>query len=75
MQDLRKAFDLLPPHQREAVALVGAAGMSYKEGGGEYDVCGRDHQKPSQLGPRETRGAYWGRWRSGLRIGCCNRIN
>ena len=31
MQDLRKALDLLPPHQREAVVLVGAAGMSYEE--------------------------------------------
>jgi RNA polymerase sigma-70 factor, ECF subfamily len=30
MQDLRKALDLLPPHQREAVVLV-AAGMSYQE--------------------------------------------
>jgi len=31
MQDLRKALDLLPPHQREALVLVGAAGMSYEE--------------------------------------------
>ena len=31
MQDLRKALDLLPPHQREALVLVGAAGMSYDE--------------------------------------------
>ena len=31
MQDLRKALDLLPPLQREAVVLVGAAGMSYEE--------------------------------------------
>jgi RNA polymerase sigma-70 factor, ECF subfamily len=31
MQDLHKALDLLPPHQREALMLVGAAGMSYEE--------------------------------------------
>lgn len=31
MQDLRKALELLPPHQREAVVLVGAAGMTYEE--------------------------------------------
>ena len=31
MQDLRKALALLPPDQREAVVLVGAAGMSYQE--------------------------------------------
>jgi RNA polymerase sigma-70 factor, ECF subfamily len=31
MQDLRKALELLPPGQREAVVLVGAAGMSYEE--------------------------------------------
>jgi len=31
MQDVRKALDLLPPHQREALVLVGAAGMSYDE--------------------------------------------
>jgi RNA polymerase sigma-70 factor, ECF subfamily len=31
VQDLRKALDLLPPHQREALALIGAAGMSYEE--------------------------------------------
>jgi RNA polymerase sigma-70 factor, ECF subfamily len=31
MQDVQKALDLLPPHQREALVLVGAAGMSYEE--------------------------------------------
>jgi RNA polymerase sigma-70 factor, ECF subfamily len=31
MQDLHKVLDLLPPHQREALMLVGAAGMSYEE--------------------------------------------
>jgi RNA polymerase sigma-70 factor, ECF subfamily len=31
MQDLRKALNLLPPDQREALVLVGAAGMSYEE--------------------------------------------
>jgi RNA polymerase sigma-70 factor (ECF subfamily) len=31
MQDVRKALDLLPPRQREALVLVGAAGMSYDE--------------------------------------------
>jgi RNA polymerase sigma-70 factor, ECF subfamily len=31
MQDLRKALDLLPADQREALVLVGAAGMSYEE--------------------------------------------
>ena len=31
MLDLRKALDLLPPYQREALVMVGAAGMSYEE--------------------------------------------
>jgi RNA polymerase sigma-70 factor, ECF subfamily len=31
MQDLRKALDMLPPDQREALVLVGAAGVSYEE--------------------------------------------
>lgn len=31
MQDFRRALDLLPPDQREALVLVGAAGMSYEE--------------------------------------------
>jgi RNA polymerase sigma-70 factor, ECF subfamily len=31
MQDVWKALDLLPHHQREALVLVGAAGMSYDE--------------------------------------------
>lgn len=31
MNDMLKALDLLPPLQREAVVLVGAAGMSYEE--------------------------------------------
>ena len=31
MQDLRKALEKLPPEQREALALIGAAGMSYEE--------------------------------------------
>jgi RNA polymerase sigma-70 factor (ECF subfamily) len=31
MQDFRKALDMLPPDQREALVLVGAAGMSYEE--------------------------------------------
>jgi RNA polymerase sigma-70 factor (ECF subfamily) len=31
MQDLRRALDSLPPDQREALVLVGAAGMSYEE--------------------------------------------
>ena len=31
MQDFRKALDLLPPDQREALVLVGAVGMSYEE--------------------------------------------
>ena len=31
MQDLRKALDMLPPDQREALVLIGAAGMSYEE--------------------------------------------
>ena len=31
MLDLRKALYLLPPDQREALGLVGAAGMSYEE--------------------------------------------
>jgi RNA polymerase sigma-70 factor, ECF subfamily len=31
LEDLRKALGLLPPDQREALVLVGAAGMSYEE--------------------------------------------
>src|SRR5436190_10106214 len=31
LADLRNALNLLPPAQREAVVLVGAAGMSYEE--------------------------------------------
>ena len=31
MEDMRKALGLLPPDQREALVLVGAAGMSYEE--------------------------------------------
>jgi RNA polymerase sigma-70 factor (ECF subfamily) len=34
MQDFRKALTLLPPDQREALVLVGAAGMSYEEAAG-----------------------------------------
>ena len=31
MQDFRRALDALPPDQREALVLVGAAGFSYEE--------------------------------------------
>lgn len=31
MQDFRRALDILPPDQREALVLVGAAGFSYEE--------------------------------------------
>ena len=31
MQDFRKALEVLPPDQREALVLVGAAGFSYEE--------------------------------------------
>jgi RNA polymerase sigma-70 factor (ECF subfamily) len=31
MEDFRKALDALPPDQREALVLVGAAGFSYEE--------------------------------------------
>jgi RNA polymerase sigma-70 factor, ECF subfamily len=31
LQDLHKALNQVPPHQREALILVGAAGMSYDE--------------------------------------------
>ena len=31
MQDFRKALNVLPPDQREALVLVGAAGFSYEE--------------------------------------------
>jgi RNA polymerase sigma-70 factor (ECF subfamily) len=31
MQDFRRALNLLPPDQREALVLVGAAGYSYEE--------------------------------------------
>ena len=31
LQDVRRALEFLPPDQREALVLVGAAGMSYEE--------------------------------------------
>lgn len=31
LQDVRRALEMLPPDQREALVLVGAAGMSYEE--------------------------------------------
>lgn len=31
LQDLRRALDVLPDHQREALILVGASGMTYQE--------------------------------------------
>jgi RNA polymerase sigma-70 factor (ECF subfamily) len=31
MQDFRRALNVLPPDQREALVLVGAAGFSYEE--------------------------------------------
>ncbi|WP_316015074.1 sigma-70 family RNA polymerase sigma factor [Roseobacter sp. HKCCA0434] len=31
LSDFRRAFDTLPPDQRESLMLVGAAGMSYEE--------------------------------------------
>ena len=31
LQDFRRALDLLPPEQREALVLVGAAGFSYED--------------------------------------------
>ena len=34
MQDFRRALNLLPPDQREALILVGAAGFSYEEAAG-----------------------------------------
>jgi RNA polymerase sigma-70 factor (ECF subfamily) len=34
MQDFRRALNLLPPDQREALVLVGAAGFSYEEAAG-----------------------------------------
>jgi RNA polymerase sigma-70 factor, ECF subfamily len=37
MRDFRKAFDLLPAEQREALILVGASGFSYEEAAG---MCG-----------------------------------
>jgi RNA polymerase sigma-70 factor, ECF subfamily len=73
IQDLRKALDLLPPHQREAVVLVGAAGMSYEEAAESCKVRCRNHEEPGQPSPRETRGALWCRRRSSLRPGLDNR--
>ncbi|SIQ31092.1 RNA polymerase sigma-70 factor, ECF subfamily [Rhizobium sp. RU20A] len=37
MQDFRKALDMLPPDQREAIILVGASGFSYEEAA---EICG-----------------------------------
>ncbi|MDB5438728.1 MAG: polymerase, sigma-24 subunit, subfamily [Caulobacteraceae bacterium] len=37
LNDLRRAMAMLPKDQREALALVGAAGMSYEEASG---ICG-----------------------------------
>jgi len=31
MNDFKKAFDTLPPEQREAIILIGASGFSYEE--------------------------------------------
>ena len=36
LTEVRTALDLLPPEQREAIILVGAAGMSYEEAA---DIC------------------------------------
>jgi RNA polymerase sigma-70 factor (ECF subfamily) len=37
LDELRRALDMLPERQREALILVGAGGMSYEEAG---EVCG-----------------------------------
>lgn len=37
LQDMKKALDLLPDDQREAVILIGASGMSYEEAA---EICG-----------------------------------
>ena len=37
MRDFKKALDLLPPDQREAIILIGASGFSYEEAA---QVCG-----------------------------------
>jgi RNA polymerase sigma-70 factor (ECF subfamily) len=36
LKEIRAALDLLPSEQREAIILVGAAGMSYEEAA---DIC------------------------------------
>ena len=37
LQDFRRALDMLPPDQREAIILVGASGFSYEEAA---EICG-----------------------------------
>src|SRR6478752_4615353 len=37
LQDFRKALEMLPPDQREAIILVGASGFSYEEAA---TICG-----------------------------------
>jgi RNA polymerase sigma-70 factor (ECF subfamily) len=37
LQDFKRALDMLPPDQREAIVLVGASGFSYEEAA---EICG-----------------------------------
>ena len=55
LSDFRKALDLLPPAQREAVVLVGAAGMSYEEAAEIARCAVGTIKKPCQSRPAETR--------------------
>jgi RNA polymerase sigma-70 factor (ECF subfamily) len=62
MLDLRKALYLLPPDQREALVLVGAAGMSYEEAA-EIAGCAVGRQEPRQPGPHQAHRPPWNRER------------
>jgi hypothetical protein len=52
MQDFRRALNLLPPDQREALVLVGAAGLFLiEEAASVSGLCGRYDQEPCEPRP------------------------
>ena len=59
MQDFRRALNVLPPDQREALVLVGAAGFSYEEAAVDLGLRGRHHQEPRQPRARQADRACW----------------
>ena len=73
MQDFRRALNLLPPDQREALILVGAAGFSYEEAAGDLQLRRRHHQEPRQSGALQARRAAGGVCRQRVRAGLGDR--